>query len=188
MNYPQPIQEIMRKVVLKAQSKVLSELQTANSFIETIHYHYSPIHEIQQDLQNMMEGVDTPSERFPLVWLNESPPIPQNRSNQDGFFGTVTLQMWIMFHTKQNYTSEEREQLVFAPILRPIYYNIIQAITTMVEFSKPDERYIDHSFYEHKFLGTNDKTANVFSEFVDAIEMRDLTLRMNYKNCFTPAI
>lgn len=184
MTYPQPIQEIFRTVVTKAESKVLADIQEANSEIQGIHYHYSTFHEMEQKLANMVEGKKKTSLRFPLVWLSESPPIPQVRNNE-GRFADVTLQVWIMFHTKQNYTSKQRQDLVFTPIIAPIYEALILSITEMSEFNMPDERFIPHSFLDHKFLGTNQNAANMFSAFVDARELRDLQLTVDYEQCFT---
>lgn len=185
MSYPESIQEIFRRVVAKAQGYVLAELQDANPNIELIHYHYSTMHEMETKLQNMLEGSNTPSQRFPLVWLNESPPIPQVR-NSNGRFADVTLQVWIMFRTEQNYTSPERQELVFDPIIAPIYENLIKAIHNMPEFGRPPVRDIQNTFLDHKFLGTNANAANVFSTFVDAREIRDLQLTVSYNNCITP--
>lgn len=185
-NYPISVQEVFRGVVSKAESYVLDELKAYNDKIEGIHYRYSTYKEMNLILSSMAQS-SMINLRFPLVWLSESPPIPQTR-NGDGFFADVTLQVWIMFHTERNYTSEQREQYVFAPILRPIYWALMRAITFSSEFGQPSERNIRNTFLEHKYLGTNDQAANMFSSFVDAIEIQNLELTLDYKNCITPLI
>lgn len=183
MIYPDPIQEIFRKAVTKCQGYVLGTIQEKNAEIEGIHYTYDTFNGMRARLENMKED-DSIKLRFPLVWLSESPPIPQVK-NTNGFFTDVTLQVWVMFHTTQNWSSETREVEVFKPILRPIYQGLMKAISNMTEFRRIPESNLEYSIYEHKFLGTNDNTASMLTAFVDAIEIRDLRLTMNNKNCIT---
>lgn len=161
----------------------METLQEKNSEITGVHYVYDTFNGMRAILENMKED-DTIKLRFPLVWLSESPAIEQTK-NVNGFYTDVSLNVWIMFHTTQNYRSSTRETEVFAPILRPIYQGLMKAISNMTEFRRPIQNYIPHSFLEHKFLGTNDNTANTLTEFVDAIEIRNLQLTVNNKSCIT---
>lgn len=185
MKYPASIPVAFGSVVQRCKELVLADLIEANSKIKTLNYIYSPEKEMRETLEQMSKGIATSKKMFPLIWLWEKP-IVENRSNQRGFYASVSLHVFIMFYTKQTYKSFERETEVFDPILRPIYWKLLEALDQSVAFNSPDEFHgINHDKIDHKFLGMNNQAESWVSTFVDAIEIPNLQLQVDYENCRT---
>jgi hypothetical protein len=187
MNYPASITSLFGDVVTKCSEYVLSDLQDANPAIEQINYLFGPVKELMETLANMQVGQTEINKMFPLVWLVED--ITQDRRSQGGFYGSVNLRVVIAFPTSATYLSAQRESLVFDPILRPIYWNLLKAISVSRAFYGPDEfEGINHRMTERKYWGNDPKTEGALTTFVDAIDIEDLELRIDYQNCFTPIL
>lgn len=184
MNYPDSITTIFGRAVTKTSDLVLEEIKEADENIVQLHYLFGTIQELESTLAGMQEANSTINKRFPLIWLVED--ITQDRRNQNGFFASVSLRVIIAYPTSDTYTSAQREARSFAPILRPIYYNLLKAISRMGEFNMPAEfEGIGHRMTERKFWGTEAKVESKLTTFVDAIDIQDLELTIDYSNCYT---
>lgn len=193
MNYPKSVPVLFGEVVTRASANLnaagqtlLQQLQEADAAIVRINYQYGPAVELTQTLTNMRLGKDVAKERFPLVWLIED--IPVDRRNAKRFFGDVSLRVVIAYPTKDTYTSAERETATFAPILRPIYYNLLECLPKHNAFSAVDEADIPHRMTERKFMGSDTQIQNMLTDFVDAIDIQDLSLTISFKHSYTPII
>lgn len=175
MNYPQSIQKVFGDVVLKAQTFL------PNGF-KMLNYEYGSLKEIQETLNQKKNNVST---RWPLVWLVED--IPQDRANQNGFYADVSLNLIIATPTKKDWKSYQRDAETFDPVLRPIYWALLKSVSRTTAFRSPDEfRGINHTMTERKYWGRDDHASNLFSTFIDAIEITNLELKIDFQNCVNP--
>lgn len=186
MNYPMSIPEMFRCVVAECQSLVLEELQAVESNITELNYQYGPLRELQQTLVQMKEGVTTPAKMWPLVWLIED--VTLDRSNARRYLGNTILRVVVAYPTNANWKSPEREAQTFAPILRPIYYRLLEAIEYSYHFHRQDRLSIPHRMTERKYWSADNEAANQLTTYVDAIDIEQLQLRVNFENAYTPII
>lgn len=191
MNYPLSVPALFGTAVTKAGTlpppegligvSLLAYLAATDSSISQLHYMHGPVQELYETLAQMQEGQTTPAKRWPLVWLVED--ITQTRNTPDGFYASLRLRVVIAFPTKATYKSAEREAAVFVPILRPVYWNLLNAISRTGAFNRPLVEQIPHKMTERKRWGNDEKTADALTQFVDAIDIEDLELNVTYEYC-----
>lgn len=197
MRYPKPVVEIMGDIVaglpLQKDSRsglLLSErLQAANPDIKNIHYLYGHPTEL---IQVMMErskdpGIDGEGgkyDMYPVVMLYTDFPEVYDRG-VSGYYATVTLQMIIAYMTSPNLRAAQRLEQNFKPILLPIYEALMQGIMRSGAFAVQAQKRIPHTKYDRYFWGTQGLyggNANMFNDFIDAVEIQNLTLRVSNQN------
>lgn len=182
MNYPQPITESFAWVVSRAQEICLSEIQAAKPGIVNLNYQFGPIKELQQTLTKMQEGQTAINKMWPLVWLVEDITLDRRDSKQ---YAKTAVRVIIAFPTDATYKSSARETYIFAPILRPVYRAFLQAISQSFALGNPDEEQgIPHRYTERKYWGADNQAATQLTEFVDAIDIEQLEVKINYQSCF----
>ncbi len=195
MRYPKPIPEIMGDIVAKLPAQklngklLLEKLQEANPTINTIHYLYGHPVEI---IQTMMEwskdpgtdGTDGKYNMYPLVMLYTDIPEVIDRG-VSGYYATVTMQMVIAYMTSPTLKAAQRLEQNFKPILQPIYEGLMQGIMRSGAFAIQAQKRIPHTKYDRYFWGKTGlygNSANMFNDFIDAIEIQNLTLRVSNQN------
>jgi hypothetical protein len=193
INYPKSVPELFRDVVQIASDNtddsgttLLQRLQLIDSGIVQLNYQYGSLDELHETLAGMNQGLTTPAERFPLIWLMED--IAVDRRNARHHYGNVSLRVVIAYPTKSYYKSHDREVNVFAPILRPIYYNLLDAIVQYNPFSVITEDNVPHKMTERKYWGKEQAAANKLTDFVDAIDIENLELTIHFPHSYTPLI
>lgn len=121
---------------------------------------------------------------FPLLWLVFN--FDENVGYNPGEFLNTTVQLVIMNKTDNTWTSQERDNNNFHPILFPIYQELVNQIRKAVEFGKPSESATAHKRTNRPYWGGGDvngaDTENLFKQFVDAVHIRDLNLKIS-KQC-----
>lgn len=120
--------------------------------------------------------------KYPLVALKlDSPADVVN-----GFL-EWTLNIAILTYTNKNYNASERLANVFKPTLEPLYESFMEELQNVALFTwLGDQRYPPHSKVYRYFYGTigNDaNTANGFDDPLDAIELVNLKIKTEIKNC-----
>jgi hypothetical protein len=140
--------------------------------------------EIQAMLKKWSSTPENNRQKFPAIILFEDVTI--DRSSVNEIYGRVKLNLAIVNSTKPAYSSMEREVNNFVPILNPIYWEFLEALSRTTAFRSPDKKKIRHQRIDHKFWGRDENTKNVFSDFVDAIEMTNVDLAVDFDNCIIP--
>ncbi len=90
--------------------------------------------------------------------------------------------------TKAEYTMQQRTDNSFKPRLIPIYMEILNQIAQDDWFLRPEVEDIEHTKIDLPYWGGGDvngqNTENLFKNFIDAIQMKDLKLDIeNIQNC-----
>lgn len=181
------VQTKLGEMVAKANTKVLPDLQNATKnpltyqTIEGINYLYGHMLEVSNTIQLWLKDETLKKKRFPLVALIEDKSdMPQGAFNG---YGKCRLNVIICMATKQNWTSLEREANTFVPILRPIYKELMQQIMDDGYFVVYSDADMQHQAYDRKFWGTEDETKNRLTEYVDAIDIKNLELKYFRTDC-----
>lgn len=179
---PASIPSVFKKVVADVEDALLTQLQTYDAAIQAISFFQGNILEVQQRLVEWSKSRTVKLQRFPCIILLED--IDQVRDERGGSqrFGTAKCQVIICNATRKGWTSEQREEKNFSPVIRPVYYQFLHELSKRPEFNAPTNP--RHTFIERKQWGTEDNTANILTDYVDAVELKDLTLTINFSNCY----
>lgn len=150
-----------------------------------VFYMYGHPVEIVQRLQVMTNSPTLQNKKYPLIALFTDIPIDVS---EVGIYGTATMQMVIATITQSNYQAEERTEKSFKPILHPIYHMLMQEIYEHKQFNfeyqNPDHTAIDRYYWGKQGLYGN--TGNQFNDYIDAIEIKDLTVPIRNQFCSIP--
>ncbi len=171
--------DVIEEVVAKVNQELTPVLKAYDSNITGVHFMPGSVNEITSRLmkreQNGMEY-----DRYPLIALFNGYP---ETYFADGSVVT-TLYMAVVRDTNPNLITKERYQVNFKPVLIPIV-----------------EKFVDTLIHHRSFIGYYpekittkiipywDSTkppnaqANVFNDFLDAIEITNLTIKLNTLVC-----
>lgn len=144
-------------------------------------YDYGHRLEIAQKLLSKKEGKVFTYSKYPLIALRLD--IPEEVSS--GFIH-YTLNLGIYAFTNKNYTTQQRYEHVFKPILYPLYDSFFQKLYESGLFSwdikdleRPPHIKIDRPFWGTPSEEKNE--ANIFNDPLDAIEIINLKINSKLK-------
>lgn len=156
-------------------AKVNTALTTANFNTLPIYYMYGHPKEIANRLQELSNSPTEGNKKFPLIILFTDITIDRSLI---GFYGSTSLRMLIANFTLPEYTSNQRTDINFKPILHPIKKELINQIDRHDRFTYEDElTYKETDMY---YYGSQINDKNIFNDRIDAIELRDI--KLNIKN------
>lgn len=175
------VTDAMREIVADVSAKMLPELQAFDPDIKGVFYQCGHAIEIDETLVEYDRLPAKRYEKFPLVMLIEDVGVEYG-----GSLPIATFRMVIAHHTQPDYKSAQREDLVFKPVLRPIYESLIKSMQEAVFFNIPDYQAIKHKAWDRKFwgkLGENGNEENKFaSAYIDAIDMQNIRIEVKQKS------
>lgn len=94
----------------------------------------------------------------------------------------ITYNLAIIAPVRKDWLTQDREQFVFEPILRPIYAELIRQIKRFPAFAVGYE--LPYDYYEVFTTGGSAETvAQRYGDYIDAIEIHDLTLTLRPTLC-----
>lgn len=182
-----PLVETFRDIVAAVEVKVLAQLQDANSTIQHVNYQFGHEKELIQTLvQNSSDSSLWPL-KYPLVYLAQD--FREKIGGEFAYVPDITL--WIIMISNNTDKSAQRYTKTFKPILYPIYEELLKQIERSPDTVVADYRKIPHTKIDHPFLGRRSvggTDANTLLDYVDAIELQNMTLNINYQQCSFPLI
>jgi hypothetical protein len=156
-------------------AKVNTALTAASFGTTPVYYMYGHPMEIANRLQELSNSPTEGHKKFPLIILFTDITIDRSLI---GFYGSTSLRMLIANFTLAEYTSVQRTEINFKPILHPIKKELIKQIERHNQFTYEDElTYKETDMY---YYGSEINKQNVFNDRIDAIELRDI--KLNIKN------
>lgn len=183
---PKPIYivDIIGECVRKTNDAVIDKLTKANSSIAQLNYQFGFIYELLETMVQWDKSQTLDYLKYPLVWLVTD--FDENRGNNGAdFYATVNLNIIIANFTQREYKAYERMDVNYRPILYPIYYELLHQLAKHPSISVQDEIQIPHTKTDRYFWGKN-HLANNLNDSVDAIEIQNLQLKINFKTCENP--
>lgn len=183
MMYTKDIKNEISRMVNVVNDKFMSKVypnlpDDLKGCIQQINFQWGHLTEILQTLQQKANDTAAKRLRYPLVFLLTD--IPINNSST-GDYPTVSMRIIIAHVTDPNYKADEREQYLFEPFLRPIYKLLMEQIRKSTFFNI-EGALIPHTMTERYFWGKSGlfgNTDNIMNDFIDAIEITNLNLRLN---------
>lgn len=170
-------------IIVKEIEKIVEKTNTvlsAKDFPYTVYYDYGHPKEVNERLKEKSESVDIEirKQKFPLIILLTDVPINRNIT---GMYGTARLRFLICNFTEEKYTSQQRTDLNFIPILHPIKTAFLDQIEKHGQFVFDEELSCTETDCYYYGSQINDK--NVFNDRIDAIEITDLNVNITAKYC-----
>lgn len=173
------IKDLIKKVVEKVSAKMISQFPGGITFL-----HGHPI-EIIETLNQYNADPVYKDKKYPLIALFQD---FRERMNTDvGIYADVSLNIIIANFTLNTYKAPERYDNNFNPILYPIYETLLKEITRSGYFMGYADN-ISHDKFDRLYWGRDGlygKEGNIFSDFIDAIEIQNLNLLIDQKICKT---
>lgn len=118
--------------------------------------------------------------KYPIICLRS--PISETR----GTNREVSIDVAILVNTLKNYTNEQREQESFVKVLRPIYELFMEEINSHKMIKSTYLGVLPHSYtenYRYGRLGLQGGDEMKFKDFVDAVEIKNLSLTIKNVTC-----
>lgn len=166
--------------IVEEMALVVAKVNESEQLPSNILYLYGHPLEIVSRLQSMTSSPTLKNQKFPLICLFTDIPI---RKKIPGHYGSALLQMIIAVQTDASYSSEQRTEKNFKPVLHPIKQELLKQIERHKQFTFPDEmEYEEIDRYYWGKQGLYGNTANIFNDYIDCIELKDI--RINIKNKF----
>lgn len=149
----------------------------------TINYIFGNAQYVKDRLGELSKTPGGNSIKFPLIAL--MCPFNEQRNSPD-FHSKAKVRVLIAYATRQQYSNEQRLELSFQNILRPIYRRFIQALREdgRLDFGYRDIVSHDYSEnYSYGRYGAHTDTGEEVSEPIDAINISNLELTVKNLNC-----
>ncbi len=168
-------------VINAVSAQLLAELKAYDSRIEAVNYLYGHPLEIIETLKQRDESDGFRFKKYPLVALFQDFP---EQHGEIGIDSEVTLHLVIARATQPDYKASERYTENFKPVLYPIYFEFLRQLTLSGRFMTYGTSRISHTKIDRVFWGRAfEGDANPFNDWLDCIEIKDLKLKINLKNC-----
>lgn len=157
--------------LLEADGKLLSLPFEQNTF--TLKYKFSTPQEWIDELCSVSNS--DAQKRYPFLYVNSMRIDQKDDIIEIGEIVIATL-------SKSSWKTTQRDEYTFRPVLNILYDMFIRGCKVSRQFSLIDQgTRKDHYFYGR--LGLYGGEANKFSDYVDAVEINNLKLRL-YKKCY----
>lgn len=166
-----------------AKAAALTNTRLSGTLGKAIHYAWGHPLEIVETLQQMTKDPNQQALKYPLVGLFTDIAVQRNL---DGFYGQAKFTIIVATLTKPEYKAAQRKAINFGPILQPIKTELIRQITRLPQFIYPGDLYfteIEHYYWGKEGLYGN--KGNIFNDWIDCIELRDIQVNINNKICNT---
>lgn len=119
--------------------------------------------------------------RFPLIGLYS----PFDENHQNGVV-SASVNLILAVNTLTEYTNEQRLDVSFKEVLRPLYDAFFKALENSREFDIPYNGF-NHTYVENFSFGNRgalDVDGQEIDEKIDAIEIKNLNLTLKKVNCY----
>jgi hypothetical protein len=179
------VQAVIEDVLATIQANETAAL--GSTMITTINYQYGHFRELIVTLGQWDTNPAQRMGKYPMIYVVQD--FVEHRGKLAGVYADLSLQVLICHQTEDDYKITDRYTNVFKPVLYPIYYSLMKnlALSNMTFPSSPD--LISHDKWDRSFWGTSKVVGSggtdrsVLNDFVDAIDIQNLQLKIDYQPC-----
>lgn len=183
--------DILKAVVAKVKARTSAFPPTFNEANEQTSGPFSPSFDYgiySQVSRNLYAKMDTvaDSEIFPLFWLIMD--YIEIRGRDFTIHSSVTFDVIIAMPTDKDYTSDERTDKIFKPILLPAYELFLEELAYSKQVKNSDPIMMEHGMRLRPYWGggvvkSGGDTRNLFEKEIDAIHIQGIQLDIQNKFC-----
>lgn len=156
-------------------------VQGSASPIQQLNFQFGHYNELIETLFQYNQSQEERYNKYPLVWLRTD--FRERRGQEIGTYAEVFLNIVICHATQQTLKSTERLTNVFKPVLYPIYYELLNQLYLHPMTIAYDGSLMSHDKYDRYYWGTS--KVGKTTDYVDAIEIDNLAIKLNFSNCYT---
>jgi hypothetical protein len=184
------LSDIFKEITTAVNTEVLSTIQANDSLIRgqaskitEVSFEHGHILEIIKTLSQKNASNEYLYKRFPLIAMIQDTPI-----NRGGFGlnGEANLHLLILNSTDRNYVAEERKEKNFKPVLYQIYESLFKQISYSPYIFDHSISTMSHTQIDRYYWGKDGLAGmdgNIFNDWVDCIEIKNLKLKLSRKAC-----
>lgn len=150
---------------------------------EKVNYVWGDSSYIREHLSIMKKSSGTAPYRFPLIGLYS--PIDEMVDSEQ-YEARAVVRIIIAVNTLPEYTNEQRLEISFKKVLRPLYESLFRAIEKSKCFNIPYKG-LSYTYTENYTFGKRgaiDFDGKEIDEKIDAIEIKNLELTIKKLNCY----
>lgn len=177
-------------IVKAVSDKLTPSLKAVDPVITGVHYQFGHPLEIINTLGEFTKGETARFDKYPLVAFFLDSTV---KRGEIGLYGEQEINMAIIRACKDpNQTASQRDDFNFIPVLTPIYLELLNQISYRGDlFNIGTPETIEHNmtnryYWGRKGLWGNEK--NIFNDWVDAIEINNMKLKININYCPKPTV
>lgn len=178
------VDELLEDCAAKTSTVVLSALQAVNPDIQGVYFKCGHPLEIIAELQAMSKAADKKGQRYPLIALFRD--FPEDRGVDAGIYSVPRLNLFFIALTNPTFTTDQRKQKNFKPILYPIMEEFFNQIKGSAKFSPGKIGVYSYTQIDHYFWGRESiygAEANIFTDWIDCIELKNFKLPIYLNTC-----
>jgi hypothetical protein len=161
------------------RDKVIPKLNVGREY--PVNFVWGDSSYIREYLLTLKGSSSTAPYRFPLIGLYS----PFDERKQDGVT-SASVNLILAVNTLAGYTNEQRLDISFKEVLRPLYESLMKAMEEVKLFDIPYEGF-NHTYVENFSFGKRgalDVDGKEIDEKIDAIEIKNLNLTLKKVNCY----
>lgn len=185
MSTPISITDLFKDVA----EKVNAVLSTRATDPFPVFFDYGYKNEVTRNLTHKDAGITTKDKKYPLIWLVMAFK-ERYVDDKDYYCELPDISIIIATITRNDSTSAQRIEANFVPRLYPIYTELLNQIAASGYFTVLSPESIPHEKIDRPYWGGEEETArtmtgsaNLFNDFIDAIQIRGLNLFVNESVC-----
>jgi hypothetical protein len=156
--------------------------KTAMALQKEVYYDWGHYSEVVKNLDEKDKSI-TNKAKYPLIWLVLD--TDEQMGRPSGVYAELSLQFIIATDTSANYTMQERRDNSFLPVLYPIYSELLNQFSRSSDFGMPAR--IEHTKTDRPYWGVQggigNGSANLFNDFIDAIQLKNFKVNVKRKLC-----
>lgn len=173
--------DILEDVVARVNTVFSTRL--INPF--NVYFDYGLQNDVNRNIYKKETSTVNPG-TFPLVWLVMN--YSEVRGRLVDKYASVSCSLILAMPTKAEYTMQQRTDNSFKPRLFPIYQELLNQLSLEEKIGSPDLEKIEHIKTDLPYWGGGDvngqNTENLFKNFIDAVQIKDLKLEIeNIQDC-----
>lgn len=191
-NFDEPVYvvDVIEDVVTATSAAILATIQAneteifGETTIAALSYHKGSFDELIEDLSQKDGSREERYKKYPLIYLVRD--FEEVRGREAGIYCSVSLRVIIVHQTEQTYKITDRETKVFRPVLYPIYNEFMRQLSLSPMINQSGVENLRHIKIDRAYWGKNQQQGSnktALNDFVDAIEIRNLELKINYSYC-----
>lgn len=168
-------------------TKVSTTMQALPVKPYPVFFDFGHYREVTKNLKWKDDSHTLKDKKYPLIWLVMDFDESMGESPAD-YARLKGLQFIIANATNPTWTMRERRDNNFLPYLYPVFAEFIRQITDSVELGMPPESKLQFTKTDRPYWGGSQDTlgnnqANLFNDFIDAIQIRNFKLNIKQKMC-----
>lgn len=148
-----------------------------------INYVFGNSRDVKARLDEMSKCVSGTATKLPMIALFT--PVNERRNTAD-YYTTAKVNLIIAHTSQQQWNNEQRLSYSFRGVLRPIYNRLMELLKADRRFDFGYHPLVKHEYsenYSYGKYGALTSTGEKLSEPIDAIDIRNLELKIKLQKC-----